>query len=166
MTPASSAPEQGPQLSATPEMRVIVHQPPKMRELNDLLLTFEELPSRVSEMTGEDRSGDMGASSAGAGRAAAVTQPPPRERKIMAMPQDEQTLKQELKAHIQREVQTLNQEAKKIERLNRPGAAHRLTKLYARIRRLNGLIAEILQASYETVKRLFIRVFIDEQPVL
>ena len=39
-------------------------------------------------------------------------------------------------------------------------------KFNKRIRRLNSLIAEILEASYEVLKRLFIRVFIDKQSVI
>jgi hypothetical protein len=71
-----------------------------------------------------------------------------------------------LAQHIQNEVRMLRREAGKVTRLSHPGAAYKLTLIYARIRRLNALLTELWDASYEVLKRLFIRVFIDRQPIL
>lgn len=167
MAALPSAPDRGPQLTQSAEsQKLIVHQPPKMQELNALLETFEALPSRVSEITGEDRSSDMGAAGNGGKAAASAKQLSPRDQKIAAISTDPNVLQEQLTAHMKREVEELAKQAKTIERLSRPGAAFQLTALYARIRRLNGLIAEIVQASYDTLKRLFVRVFIDEQPII
>ena len=46
--------------------RLIVRQPGKLQELTNLLETFENLNARVSERTGEDRSGDLGGAGSGA----------------------------------------------------------------------------------------------------
>ena len=60
----------------------------------------------------------------------------------------------------------MNREVKKISRFGKPGAAHKLNDLYARIRRLNGLLSDLMQASYEVLKRIYIRVVIDKQSVV
>ncbi len=75
-------------------------------------------------------------------------------------------MQKQLEKHITTEVKKLRKEAMHIARLSRPGAAHRLNVLYARIRNLNSLLSELLQASYDIIQRFFIRVFIDKQQIL
>lgn len=75
-------------------------------------------------------------------------------------------MQKELEKHIRTEVKKLRREAQRIARMNKPGAAYKLNMLYKRIRGLNALLAEMLEASYDVLKRLFIRVFIDRQPIL
>lgn len=171
MAALPSSPEKGPQLTQSAEtQKLIVHMPDKMKELGtllDALDTIDAIPSRVSEMTGEDRSSDMGSAGKSGTRAVATAkQISPRDQKIAAISTDPEVLKGQLTAHIKKEVEELARQAKTIERMNKPGAAFQLTKLYARIRRLNGFVAEIIHASYDTLKRLFVRVFIDEQPIV
>ena len=76
-------------------------------------------------------------------------------------------MQRKLEQHIKKEVRQLNRETRKLSRrASKKGAAHKLTELYARIRRLNGLLAELLEASIDVVKRLYIRIFVDKQAVL
>jgi len=163
----SSSPEQG--LSRTPTVetsKLIVSQPPKLKELQELLGTLDAYESRISERVGEDRSDDLGGAGAGVGaRRDDGTYISPRDLAIQNLPLPE-IMQRELGKHIRKEVKRLNREARKIVRLRRPGAAYYLNELYAKIRRLNALLHELLEASYEIVKRLFIRVFIDRQPIL
>lgn len=145
--------------------RLIVAQPKQLKELGQLLDTIEGLSQRVSEGTGEDRSGDMGAAGSMVGTAAGATGVSPRDQAIARIPV-QAVMQKKLEEHIRAEVKKLNREAKRLARQANPGAAYALNNLYARIRRLNSLIAEILEASYEVLKRLFIRVFIDKQSVI
>jgi uncharacterized protein (DUF2344 family) len=71
-----------------------------------------------------------------------------------------------LKKEIRKEVKSLRKEVRRITRTTKPGKAYKLNSLYARIRRLNAMIAELAEASYEVLKRLFVRVFIDKQTIL
>lgn len=166
-TSLSSSKELGSSLSASPESaKLIVRQPAKLQELGNLLLTIEGLSQRVSERTGEDRSGDLGSGgTAGTGQGDDGTYVSPRDQAIAAMPAPA-VIQKQLEKHIRKEVRELQTRARSIARLSQPGSAYLLTELYSRIRRLNQLLAEILEASVEVLKRFFIRVFIDQQPIL
>ncbi len=145
--------------------KLIVRQPTKLAELTSLLETFENLSARVSEKSGEDRSGDMGG--AGGGSGAGSTKQSARDAAIAAMPVAK-VQQEKLERHIRAEISKLDKQAKlaALASTTKPGGAHALNDLYAKIRRLNGLLAEILEASAEVLKRLYVRVFIDRQQIL
>jgi hypothetical protein len=90
----------------------------------------------------------------------------PRDQAIKAMPDDETVLKSRLSKHIEHEIHELSRLASAVARSKKKGDAYRANEFYARIRRLNALLSEVLHASKEFLKKLFIRVFIDEQAVL
>ena len=164
---ASLSAEKAPlALSSVETSKLIVRQPGKLKELNNLLETFENLNVRVSERVGEDRSGDMGGAGAGAGTGQqGDDDASPRTIAIKNMPAPD-VVRSKLEGHIQTEVKKLEKLAKRAARSSKPGSAHALNELYARIRRLNALLHDILTASVEILKRLFIRVFIDRQPIV
>ncbi|MBI3331816.1 hypothetical protein HYZ99_02540 [Candidatus Peregrinibacteria bacterium] len=145
--------------------KLIVAQPKQLKELGQILDTIESLSQRVSEGSGEDRSGDMGSAGTMVGAGAGTTGMSPRDEAIAHLPAAA-VMQKQLEEHIRKEVKRLNREAKLIAKQGKPGAAYALNNLYARIRRLNALIAELFEASVEVLKRLFIRVFIDKQPVI
>lgn len=159
-SPAS--PEKGKEIQASLETPALVVQQPQ--KLEGLLGTID-LIDTFSERIGEDRSGDMGAGAgAVAGRGGAQPQVSARDRVIANLPKPE-VMQKSIEKHIRKEVKHLNREVKRISRFSKPGAAHKLNDLYARIRRLNGLLSELLEAGYEVLKRLYIRVVIDKQSV-
>jgi hypothetical protein len=164
----SQTPEKGLSTVASAEKaKLTVSQPAKLQELNKLLESFENLNVRVREKTGEDSSSDLGAaggtSGAMKGQASGSSA---RDQAIEKMPTTPAVLQKQLSSHIQNEVHHLEKLAGRLARSTKPGSAFRLNELYARIRRLNALLAEILEASIEVLRRLFIRVFIDKQPIL
>ncbi len=162
---ANPSPEKGlTTVSPVETNKLIVRQPAKLAELGKLLETFENLNARVSERAGEDSSGDMGGAAMGAGQGD-DSQASPRDIAIKNIP-PEAVMKEKLAHHIGKEVQKLEKLTRGIARSTKPGAAYKLNQLYARIRRLNSLLAEITEAAYEVLRRLFIRVFIDQQPVV
>ncbi|MEK7563746.1 MAG: hypothetical protein AAB544_05145 [Patescibacteria group bacterium] len=166
MANTSSAPESGKALSRGAESApaLIVTQPPKVEMLLDALAAID----KISERVGEDRSADMGGGGGamakkGDDTSAAATA---RNQKIANLPAQE-VMRLELQKQIEKEVAELHTEVKKAKkRLTRPGAAYKLNTLYGRIRKLNSLIAELFDAAYDVVKRLFIKVVIDRQKVL
>lgn len=166
MANSPSLPEAAPAaIKSIETSKLIVRQPTKLAELTSLLETFENLSARVSEKSGEDRSGDMGGGGGGSGQGSA--KPSARDAAIAAMPAATQQQKR-LEKHIRDEIRKLDRQAKlaAMGSISKPGSAHALNDLYAKIRRLNGLLSEILEASVEVLKRLYIRVFIDRQQIL
>lgn len=146
--------------------RLIVRQPGKLQELTNLLETFENLNTRVSERTGEDRSGDLGGAGAGATGGQQGTQGvTARDLAIQNVPVPG-IMQKKLTQHIRAETRKLERLAQQVSRSTAPGSAHKLNELYAKIRRLNSLVYDILEASMEVLKRFFVRVFIDNQPIL
>ncbi|MBI1813168.1 hypothetical protein HY285_04800 [Candidatus Peregrinibacteria bacterium] len=153
------------QISSVETSRLIVSQPAKLTELNDLLLSLENLDRRVSERTAEDRSADLGGAGAGTTGQQGTSGASARDQAIANIPA-EAVIKKKLEQHITGEIKSLRALARRASRTSRPGGAHSLNQIYARIRRLNALLAEILEASLDLLRRLFIRVFIDHQPIL
>ncbi len=159
--------EKGSSLSTGVEMsKLVVSQPKKLEHLLEDLKTIEVFTSRVSERTGEDRSQDPGTAGAAAGTRKDNTAVSPRDQAIAAIPTAQQVLQKQLAKHIEQEVGTLRKLARKTAHSGRPGDAFRLNEIYARIRRLNALLAEIFSAALDVLRRLYIRVFIDRQPIL
>jgi len=141
-----------------------VLQPDKIKKFSELLDTID-LIDKVGERIGEDKTGDMGAGGATGAAQGQHTQSW-RDEAIASLP-EATVMQRKLEQHIKKEVRQLHREASKISRnASKKGAAHKLTELYARIRRLNGLLAELFEASIDVMKRLYIRIFVDKQAVL
>lgn len=142
----------------------IVMQPGKAPELANLMEAIdtgkvsEIAPQRVSEQGGSLMSGSGSQQQDDDGMS-------PRDLAIRNLP-SQAVMQREIASHITQEIRNLRRETKKYTRLGKPGQAYKLAKLYARIRQMNGLIAQVWDASYDVVKRLFIRIFIDKQTVL
>ena len=160
----SSSAEKGPSIKSVEVSKLIVKQPPKMEQLGKLLETLETYSAKISERSGEDASSDLGSAGTGGG-AQGAKQSSPRDEAIRNLPAME-VMQQKLAQHIRKEARKLEKLARSAESQTGPGAAHRLNAIYAKIRRLNLLIYELLEASVEVLKRLFIRVFIDRQTIL
>ncbi|MDD4319420.1 MAG: hypothetical protein PHW10_03805 [Candidatus Peribacteraceae bacterium] len=164
-----TSPEQGPTKNASVETtKLVVSQPKTLRAITEMVDALQAAPERVSELLGEDRSGDLGGASAGTGLAAGQGSAgqSARDIAIATMPSDTATLQRQLAKHIEQEVNHLRRIARKNGRGSRPGEAFRLNQIYARIRRLNALLKELFEASIDVLKRLFIRVFIDKQSII
>ncbi|PIR53067.1 hypothetical protein COU76_02995 [Candidatus Peregrinibacteria bacterium CG10_big_fil_rev_8_21_14_0_10_49_10] len=164
MPTANTSPEAGKQheISVEAAPTLIVSQPKKLEGLLETLMLLD----KVSETVGEDRSGDMG-STGGTGRGDDdATHVSLRELAIAHLP-SETTMKRRLTVHIDREVKKLQKEVKRAtRRIAKPGSAHKVNALYARIRRLNALLADLLEASQEILKRLYVKIFVDKQTVI
>jgi hypothetical protein len=168
---ASASPEKNIGQFKSPESAPsVVSQPVKIEShLTGQLGSFLEDINRISESAGSrpgeqwsDGSGSSTAVATTGGSAAAVST---RDQAIANIPAPTLMQKQ-LEKHIRMEVKQLRKQAQAIARMNKPGAAFHLNQLYTRIRHLNALLAEIFEASYEVLKRLFVRVFIDKQSII
>lgn len=141
---------------------LIVSQPKKLESLLETLVLLD----RVSEVMGEDRSGDLGGAGGTTGGQQGDDdgiQQSLREKAIAHLPHTP-VMQQELARHIEKEVKKLQKEVKRAaKRATKPGSAHQLTLLYARIRRLNALLSDMLHASHEIIRRLYIKIFVDKQ---
>ncbi len=145
-------------------------QPAKMKAVEDILGvldTIESVPQKVSEMTGEDRSSDMGGGT-GMTRSGGTqqSQVSPRDQAIAAMPTEAPVIREKLKEHIQEEIKMLRAAAHHHKKTSAPGGAYKLNELYARMRRLNTLLSSLVEASMDVLRKFYIRVFVDRQPIL
>lgn len=162
---APADPEKGKQLTESKETSgaLIVEQPQKLENLIDTI----NLLGNISERMGEDKSSDMGRGGTSKKDNKSDTGgSSTRSQAIKNIP-TEKIVRKELAKHIEKEVKVLRKQVRLATgRISKPGNAHKLNELYSRIRRLNTLLANMFEASYDVVKRLFIRVFIDKQPIL
>ncbi len=159
------APEHGPSPVSIETGKLVVSQPSKLKELTMLLESFENLDARVSEKTGEDRSGDLGSGGQASRTGTKTPGQTARDKAIADLPESA-VMQRKLKSHIQKEVNDLARLANRASHSSAPGSAFRINEFYARIRRLNALLAELLESSIEVIRRLFIRVFIDHQEII
>ena len=142
---------------------LVVRQPPKLESLLMMLSDLE----KISEVVREEGSQDLGtgAGSFAAGRGAQGGSVSFRDLAIKALPSTE-VMRQRLTHHLQKEVRELERRAGKLARSAKKGSAYLLNELYAKIRRIQSLIAELIEATAEVVKRLYIRLFIDHQQLV
>lgn len=168
---ASSAPKENiGQPKGVETAPSVVSQPVKIEShLGNQLGSFLEDINRISESSkgaaGEQWSG--GGTSGAVATTGGQAQPAvsARDQAIAAIPAAT-AMQKDLEKHIRMEVKNLRKQAQAIARMNQPGSAFHLNQLYTRMRHLNALLAEILEASYDVLKRLFIRVFVDKQPII
>ena len=117
---------------------------------------------------GEDSSKDLGGgSSSGSGQQGDDDdgQQTWRDQAIANLPPAPK-MQADLQTHITKEMKTVRKTIKKSSKnIGKPGAACKLNELYARIRRLENILRELLEASIEVIERLYIRIFIDKQAV-
>lgn len=161
-----SSPEQGLQApsAVSPDRSQSVLQPGKAEGLAMLVAEINELPS---EHMAEDRSGDWsgaGGQVSTTGQAGGAQQMSARDQALANLPQPV-VMQKQLEAHIRAEVKELRKQTRVIIRSRKPGSAYALAQMYAKIRHLNALLADLLEASYDVLKRLFVKVFIDRQTI-
>lgn len=165
----AQTPETTSGLNKSPESggdRVV--QPVKIEShLHGQLGTLLEEVNRISENAGEGPGEQWSDTTSGSVATGSQAKPvvSTRQQAIASIPAPA-VMQKELEKHIRTEVKTLRKQAQQISRMSRPGAAYRLNQIYTRIRHLNSLLAEILHASGDVLKRLFIKVFIDRQAIL
>ena len=139
-----------------------VFQPPKLREIVEVIDLMGTVASRVRE----DKRGDLptaGGTAAGTGTAQTGTTA--RDEAIAKIPAPA-IMQQKLVEHIRREVRTVERQAKTLSKSQKPGSAYLLSELYRKIRRLSSLISELLAASTEMIKRFYVSIFIDRHPII
>lgn len=159
----NSAPESAP---------ATVTQPVKIQShLNSGLLGsfLEDINSMVVSEKSASGPSDQWSQGSGAAMTAGTQSSTPvvsaRDQAIANLPTPT-VMQKQLEQHIKTEVKNLRKQARSITRMSQPGSAYKLSKIYKRIHDLNGLLGEVFGASYEVLKRLFIRVFIDKQSTL
>lgn len=141
-----------------------VRQPVKLTSLLTLLSDLEKISEIVREENAHDLGMGIGASAgvgAGAGRGGFSF----RDQAIQSLPSTE-IMRRHLTRHLQHEVRALEKSAAHMARSKKKGSAYHLNELYAKIRRVQSLIAELIEAAADVVKRLYVRLFIDHQQLV
>jgi len=164
----NKSPEKAPSLNSPETGKVL--QPMsigKVPGLDDFLNAMNSLEmGDIKEGTTEDTSArDAGAGGAFVATTAATGGASARDQAIANLPSPK-VMQKQLETHIREEVKKLRKQAHHIAKLREPGSAYHLSKLYARIRQFNTLLSGLLEAGTDVIRRFFIRVFIDRQPIL
>ena len=150
-------PESGKEIN---QQSITVSQPQKLEKVLETINLMESIGERI----GEDKSGDMGGTGTGKTGTAAATQSW-RDQAMANLP-SEPMMQAQLQKHIKTEVKKLRKEVRRAAcKASKAGSAHKLNELYARIRRLNGILKELYSSSVDTIKRLYVRIFVDKQTV-
>lgn len=162
----SNHPEKGGESLSSSEaeesVQLTVRQPEKIQSL---LLVLSDL-EKISEAVSEDRSWDLGSAGAATGGSTGdVAGSSLRQKAIQSLPSTS-VMRGKLTKHLQSDVRQLERKAKKLARSGQKGSAYLLNELYARIRKLQALIAELIEAAADVVQRLYIRLFIDHQQLV
>lgn len=161
---SSLTPEKAPNAPGGSETVLQVVAQPQLVNMQNFL---SELNDKVSEKGTEDAAGDWSGTGSGAAVATGTgSQSGPSARDLaMANLPIPVIMQKQLETHIREEVKQLRKQALRIANTQKPGGAHKLNELYARIHRLNALLASLFEASVEILKRLYVRVFVDKQSI-
>ena len=144
-------------------MKLTVKQPERIQSLLTVLSDLESISERVSETADHDL-GSGGPASAGAGSRGDDSQSI-RAQAIKSLPSTS-VMRGRLTRHLEHDVRQLERRAKRMARRVGKGSAYLLNELYARIRKIQALIAELVDATAEVVRRLYIRLFVDHQQLV
>ncbi len=142
-----------------------VFQPQKLTEIVDMI----DLMGSISERVREDNSGDTGGAGGGTAGATQGTggakTTSPRDIALANLPVP-QVMQQKLIKHVKSEIHALEKQVGSLSHSNSKGSAFMLTELYKKIRRMHSMIDDMFRASADMVRRLYIAVFVDRQPLL
>jgi len=150
----SSSTERSP---ATPN---VVYQPPKLQEIVEIVDLMGNVSTKVREDNAGDWTGAAAQSSGGTKSGSSA-----RDEAIAKAPSIP-IMQRELIRHLEKEVRTIRKQVRSVSKSRARGSAYILSELYKKLRRLNDLIAQIMHASAEVVRRFYISVFIDRQPMI
>lgn len=139
----------------------VVFQPQKLREVVEIVDLMGTISNRVREDNSGDAAGGVGPASAGRTQQGTSA----RDEAIAKAP-DVPIMQKKLVEYLEREIQTIQKQARQHSRSNARGSAWMLSELYRKIRRLRSLMSEILDASAAMIKRFYVSVFIDRQPIV
>ncbi len=146
---------------AQTQQAITVSQPKKLESILETI----NLMNTISERIGESKSGDLGGTGIAGKKQGAQSGQSQRDQAIADLP-SAPVMQKQLQKHIRTEVKNLQKEIRIAARkVSKPGSANKLNELYARIRRLNGILHELFSTSVDVIKRLYIRVFVDKQTV-
>lgn len=141
----------------------IVFQPPRLSQIVEIVDVMGNVVESIREENARDMPTGMRTTAvAGTAQTAGVSA---RDAAIAAAP-PVPVMQKKLVKHLRKEVRMIEREAWKLSHSRARGSAYVLSILYRKIRRLSSLIGEILHASAEVIRRFYISVFIDHQPLV
>lgn len=141
--------------------KLTVRQPEQVKDLIKLL----EILEGVTEAVGVQPPGASAGSVAGMQGDDAGDRSSLREQALAHLP-DTPVMQRKLISSLEHEVSHLKRQARRAALKMRRGGACALNEIYAKIRKIKVMIAEILEATREIVERLYVRLFIDGQPIV
>lgn len=140
----------------------VVFQPPRLSQIVEIVDVMGNVVESIREENARDLPTTRTVTTGGGTQATTVSA---RDAAIAAAP-PVPIMQKKLVKHLRKEVRIIEREARKLSRSRSRGSAYLLSILYRKIRRLSSLIGEILRASADVIKRFYVAVFIDHQPLV
>lgn len=138
----------------------VVFQPTKLNEVMEMINFMGNISEKVNEQhavfTGSSGGSTGGQQASGSAQ---------RDQILQKLPPAIQ-MQRKLVKHIDQQITSLEKKAKRISRSRKRGWAYELNQIFSEIHRLAAIAREIMRASAEVVKRFYILVFIDHQPLV
>lgn len=148
--------------SAAPSAPNVVYQPPKLKEIVEIV----DLMGHVATRVREDNAGDWtGSTAAAAGQTGGQGDDSARAQAIANAPSIP-VMQKELIKHLEKEMKLIRKQARSVSKSHGRGSAFLLNELYKKLRRLSELASQLLSASADVIKRFYVSVFIDRQPLV
>lgn len=159
-----SAETSGGSITKAPErVSSVVFQPQKLKEVVDII----DLMGNVATRVRDDNSGDMGGGGTGGqGKKQSGAGGTSTRDEAIAKAPPVPIMQKKLITHLERELKQIEKQTRRLARSNKAGSAYLLAELYKKMRRLTSLISDLLKASSNMIRRFYISVFIDHQPLV
>lgn len=141
----------------------IVFQPQKLKDVMDVVDLMGTVAARIRD---ESPAGIPMGGGGGSGQTSGQTTGTSTRDDAIAKIPTIAVMQQKLIANLEHEVKTIEKQAKTFKHSQTAGSGFHLNELYRKIRRLRSLIGELISASAEMIKRFYISVFIDRQPLV
>ncbi len=140
----------------------VVFQPQKLKEIVEIVDLMGTVAARVRDDSPSGLPTGGGSGTQGTGQKPGTST---RDDAIAKAP-PVAVMQQKLVEHLEQEVKTIGKQANALRTSNARGSGYLLSELYRKIRQLRSLIGDILHASAEMIKRFYVSVFIDHQPIV
>jgi|GEM_PF-412182 len=141
----------------------VVYQPPKLTQIVEII----DLMGTVATRVREDNAGDWtGASGSQSGASSGTGDDTSTRDQAIAKAPSIPVMQKQLIKHLEQEMKTIKKQVRLVSSSKARGSAYLLNELYKKLRRMSELVSQILGASAEVIKRFYVSVFIDHQPMV
>ncbi len=168
MKVANVSPEHsGSSLSTVSESGpAIVFQPKALKEVVDIIDLMGNVSTRVREDASRDLGGGNGGGSSGSQGIGGTKAGKTARDEAIAQAPSVIIMQKKLIENVQIEMKTIKKQIQLLSSARGRGSAFHLSQLMSKLRRMSLIVSNLLRASADVIKRYYVSVFIDHQPII